>query len=85
MDKCPTCGKIDVKWKDTQAIDWAIETLGLDEANEKVLRQAIAGEGRLVFIGKEEIMLCIGEEAKFKKGEAVVVIPDCLRQDQGGE
>jgi len=47
MDKCPTCGKVDVKWKDMEAIEWAIKTLGLDEANEDAIRKAIAGEGRL--------------------------------------
>ena len=48
MDKCPTCGCADVKWKDMEAIEWAIKTLGLDESNEEAIRKAIAGEGRLV-------------------------------------
>ena len=56
----------------------------LSDSDMEAIRKAVAGEGRLVFIGKDEITLCIGDEAKFTKGEAAVVIPEYL-QDQGGE
>ena len=57
---------------------------GISDEDAELVAKAIAGEGRLVFIGKDEITLCIGDEAKFTKGEAAVVIPEYL-QDQGGE